>query len=444
MLNKLSSLVRRIDIRVVPLAMIAYLVYFLDRSNIGNARILNSDRGHSLMQTLKLTNTQFTNVLDVYVVSLCLVEVPSNILLKRFYPSKWLAFIIFAWGACTMIQAAASSYASLAVIRFLTGAFEGGYFPGIVYFLTFWYKPEERSLRLAMINACATLGGAFGGAIAYGVGFMDGTRGIEAWRWLSIFEGLFTCVFALLMLSFFPDYPETARWLSHSEKHLATTRISRTAPRGLSQLSWSEIRATLFDMRLYLHYLVFFGIAVPFSSFSLFVPTIVSGLGYKGLNAQLMTVPPFAAAFVFMIVVAWAADRRRAQSISHTFYDDFTDHFDHEGALSSHAFRARYTVLCLATSFTYACPPLMLNYLTTNLRGTSAMTIAIPMNIGLSLGGQIIGLYIYKPSEAPGYPTGHFTNAGFMLMCSVILVMLQVFYWQRNRKIAAGGMLWVI
>lgn len=106
-------------------------------------------------------------------------------------------------------------------------------FPGLVYYLTFWYRTDERSLRVALILASATLGGAFGGAIAYGIGHMNGTHGLEAWRWLFILEGLPSCLSSILVFFYLPDYPETVKWLSDRERSLATSRLKFEASHGM-------------------------------------------------------------------------------------------------------------------------------------------------------------------------------------------------------------------
>ena len=130
-------------------------------------------------------------------------------------------------------------------------------------------------MRVAFILASATLAGAFGGAIAYGVGHINGVRGLSGWRWLFILEGIPSVLSSLFVWFLLPDYPETATWLSESEKELAT----------------------LTDWRLCGHYAIYFAVSLPFSSLSLFTPSIVAGLGYKDLHAQLLTVPPWAIAY---------------------------------------------------------------------------------------------------------------------------------------------------
>jgi MFS family permease len=225
---------------------------------------------------------------------------------------------MFSWGATTIGLGGANNYAQVTGIRFLLGVSEAGLFPGLVYYLTFWYRTSERSLRVALILASATLAGAFGGAIAYGVGYLNGTHGHSGWRWLFWIEGAPSCACAILVWFFLPDYPESARWLTAQEKELATRRLQVEGSKGdAKSMRWADAKTVLMDWRLYLHYAVYFGISTPYSSLSLFTPSITAGLGYQNLKAQLMTVPPYAVSYVVTVVVAWSADHHNAY-VSHS------------------------------------------------------------------------------------------------------------------------------
>lgn len=144
----------------MPLSSFIYFLCSLDRGNIGNAKILNSSTGNDLLQETRMTNYEYTVALMIFLVAYGLFEVPSNILLKKLKPSRWIAFLMFSWGAITMGLGGVHSYAEVTVVRFLLGVFEAGLFPGLVYYLTFWYKTDERSIRVAFILASATLAGA--------------------------------------------------------------------------------------------------------------------------------------------------------------------------------------------------------------------------------------------------------------------------------------------
>lgn len=127
---------------------------------------------------------------------------------------------------------------------------------------------------------------------------MNQTRGLSAWRWLFFLEGIPSCLSAILVWFFLPDYPERASWLSESEKDLAAQRLYLEGAKGsAASMTWDEAKATLTDWRLYGHFAIYFAVSLPFSSLSLFSPSIVAGLGYHDLEAQLFTVPPWAVAY---------------------------------------------------------------------------------------------------------------------------------------------------
>jgi sugar phosphate permease len=197
---------------------------------------------------------------------------------------------MFAWGAITMGLGGVRTFSATAGVRFLLGAVEAGLFPGLVYYLTFWYRHDERSVRVAFILASATLAGAFGGAIAYGIGHMNGAGGLSAWRWLFIIEGAPSCLSALLVWFFLPDYPE--EHLKGRQRELALARLRVEGSKAHHRtMTWEDVRSTLTDWRLYGHYLIYFGVSVPFSSLSLFTPTIVAGLGYVDLGVSTLLYP---------------------------------------------------------------------------------------------------------------------------------------------------------
>ncbi|PBK80309.1 MFS general substrate transporter [Armillaria gallica] len=421
---------RRLDLRIMPSLILMSLFSFLARANVVLAT------PSSLLQTLHMTDQQFLTVLAMFIVPLALFETPSNYMLKYFSAPHWFAFLLLGWGATDMIIAASRNYSTLIGLRFLLGSFEAGFFPGMIYFLTFWYRLQERAIRLSYVIAGAPLGGAFGGSIAYGVGLMNGARGLQAWRWLFIIEGAPSCILAIIVYFFFPSYPERAAWLSPDDRLLAVRRLNQESSKSLghAMITWDGAKAALKDWRLYLHYIVFISVSVPFSSIALFTPTIVNGLGYKGLNAQLFTVPPFAVADRYRI---WSMCGMMSMVLAGI---TFIIH----GSLPPTSFKARYAMLCLGTMFSYAGNPSLLAWLTGNLRDTNATTLAIPVNLAFGASGQMIGIFIYKSSEAPGYATGHFTNGAVMLVGAVGVGTLRTIYKRRNRELGVGQSPWIV
>ncbi|KAI0805867.1 putative MFS transporter [Xylaria sp. FL0064] len=341
------------DRRIIPLSAGIYFLCYLDRSNIGNAKILNASTHDDLMTEAHISNSQFTIALFVFLVAYGVFEVPS-------------------YG----------------------------------FYRTFWYKADERSIRVAFILAPATLVGAFGGAIAYGIGHINQAGGLSAWRWLFIIEGIPSLLSAFLVFFFLPDFPEDAKWLTIQERDLAVHRLRLEGSKGAHKaMTWSDAKQTVTDWRLWGHYVIYFGISVPFSSLSLVTPSITAGLGYGGLSAQLMTVPPYAVAYVMAFIGAIGS------LVS--------------AILPADAYLSRYGGLIIATSGAFACLQPLLGWLSSNIFSTASVGMAIALNIGLGgAPGQIVGVFIYKADEAKrGYPT------------AVGGVLLRIYYDWRNKKI---------
>ncbi|KAK3940924.1 major facilitator superfamily domain-containing protein [Diplogelasinospora grovesii] len=429
------------DLTIIPLSAAIYFLCYLDRSNIGNARILNSSTHNDMQTETNSTQYQFNIALMIFLVAYAIFEVPSNILLKKLRPSRWLAFLMFSWGAITMGLGGVHSFGAMAAVRFLLGTAEAGLFPGLVYYLTFWYKTDERSVRVAFILASATLAGAFGGAIAYAIGHMNGASGLSAWRWLFIIEGVPSCLSAIAVLLLLPDYPE--EHFKGKEREIALARLHIEGSKSHHRsMTWHDAKATLLDWRLYGHYLIYFGVSVPFSSLSLFTPTITAGLGYVDLQAQLMTVPPYAVAYVTQIFVAWSADYFNARGL-HCAAFAFLGAigFMASALLPADAYLHRYGCLILASAGSFACIPPMLGWLTSNVYSTAAVGLAVALNVGFGAGmGQIPGVWIYKADEAKrGFPTGHWTNAGMLFFVAAGAVGLRILYGYKNRKLVRDG-----
>lgn len=432
-----KKLVRKQDLRLIPLAAFIYLLCYLDRSNIGNAKTLNSDTKNDLLSETHMTSYQYTIALMVFLIAYGVFEVPSNYFLKKLRPSRWIAFLMFSWGAATMGLGGAQNYAQVTGVRFLLGVMEAGLFPGLVYYLTFWYRTDERSLRVAIILASATLAGAFGGAIAYGVGHMNGTHGLAGWRWLFIIEGAPSCASAILLWFFLTDFPETASWLSEEEKALARERLALEGSHGQDKsLTWADAKGVLMDWRLYVHYAVYFSISTPFSSLSLFTPSITAGLGYEGLKAQLMTVPPYVAAYVVTIAVSWSADYFNSRGLhSAALALIGAAGFLASAVLPPESYTQRYGCLIVAACGSFGCIPPLLGWLSSNLRSTGGVGLAIALNISFGAPGQIAGVWIYKANEVKrGYPTGHWTNAGLLFFTAAGCVALRLYYGFMNRR----------
>jgi MFS family permease len=216
-----KRLVRKLDLMIIPPIMLLYLLSFLDRVNIGNARL------YGLEKDLGMAGNQYQTAVSLLFVTYILSELPSNLVIKRFKPSRWIAFITTSWGIIATCTGAVQSYAGLIVCRLLLGAVEGGLFPGCVIYLTLFYTKRELALRVGYLFVSAALAGGLGGLLAYGIGNLDGHAGLRAWRWIMIIEGLPTFVLGIAVWWWLADDPETAYYLTPAEKDLVIVRKER-------------------------------------------------------------------------------------------------------------------------------------------------------------------------------------------------------------------------
>jgi MFS family permease len=178
-----KRLVRKVDRFIIPTVMIAYLLSFLDRVNIGNASL------YGLSKDLKLKGNQYQLAVSLLFATYVIVEIPSNLALKKFRPSRWIAFLAVCWGIVSTLTGVVQSFGGLVACRLLLGLFEGGLFPGLTVYLTLFYTKKEIALRIGYLFVSSALAGACGGLLAYGIGHMDGVAGQSGWRWIFIIEG---------------------------------------------------------------------------------------------------------------------------------------------------------------------------------------------------------------------------------------------------------------
>lgn len=436
--KRARRLVRKMDLHILPLCAWVYLLNYLDRGNIGNSKVLNQETGDSLLQRTGMNNMDYAVAVSLFSLAYALFEVPSNWIMKRYVrPSRWLATLLFCWGAFTIGFAGVQNYASVVVLRFFVGVFEAGFFPGCVYLITFWYPVEERSVRIAFILASATAAGAFGGCIAYGVGHINGAASLSGFRWLFIIEGLVTIFSVLLVLFFLPDYPSRARFLSPSDKAFVEQRIARQGGGYTSaKATRDEVLETCARPRMLAHYFAYLCNSVPLGSLTFFSPTIVAGLGYTSIEAQLMTVPPWLVGYVVCLLLGWSADRRNARgwhvALSSTLGGAG---WLTAGLLPADAYAKRYGCLMLCACGAFPSSGPLSAWVTCNVPTVVTMGIATALNNSAAGFSQIIAQWIWKGDEQDrGFPTGNFVCAACSLATAAIAMGMRWNYGRMNER----------
>ncbi|KAF9529278.1 major facilitator superfamily domain-containing protein [Crepidotus variabilis] len=308
---------RKVDLVVVPFVTMFYLLSWLDRTNLGNARIAG------LQKELKLTNDQYSMALTVTFIPYALCEIPSNLLLKVIGPNYVLPALVTLWGLTTTLQGLVTSYHGLIVARFFIGLFEGGVLPGLVLYLSFFYPRRKLQSRISAFFSSASLSGAFSGLLATAILKMNGREGRGAWAWIFILEGAFTVAFGLFSFFFFPRSPAHASFLSEREKEYIHEVLKKDGAISSNEradgFSWKEIGRTFTCPHFWFLGVVYFCQGTIVYSLSYFAPSIVNALGYSPVKTQLMTVGPYASAFVVTNVTSILADRYQCRGLVSIF-----------------------------------------------------------------------------------------------------------------------------
>ncbi|KXS13021.1 MFS general substrate transporter [Gonapodya prolifera JEL478] len=312
-----AQIVLKIDLHVLPWMGWLLLINYIDRTNIGNVRILklhiySKETGNDILTELNLTATDWQYALSVFYIGYFIAEIPSNLMLKRFGPSKWMCRIVFTWGICSFATAFAQNATGLILARFFLGLTEAGLFPGIILYFSYWYPPAEFAKRVSLLVCSMNMSGAFGGLLAYAISFLNGTGGYSGWRWIFIIEGAPAIVSGFLTFWLLPDFPHTSSWLTEHEILWAEARIQATkqGPSAHDEhFNKPEFIKAISDPHAYVWSTIFLAQAVSAVSLGFWLPSIINALGFVSTTANLLTVPPTVLAFIFSMAISWNSDR---------------------------------------------------------------------------------------------------------------------------------------
>ncbi|KAF8141496.1 MFS general substrate transporter [Boletus edulis] len=398
---------RKVDSRTIPWLAFLYLLAFLDRTSIGNAKL------YGLETDLHLTDTQYLLCLTLFFFSYALFEVPSNIVLKRLRPSVWLSLLMLLWGISMTMQGLVTNFSSLMALRWLLGMFEAGLFPGVTYYLSCWYKRSEFGVRIAIFFSAATVSGAFGGLLAAGISKLEGVGGRPAWSWIFILEGLATVVAGALSFWIIVDFPEDATFLTEAERTVVIRRLQGDDQFSAAgeRLKWKNIVASLTDWKTYLFTIVYAAADMALYAFALFLPSIISQLGYKATPANLLTVPVYVLACIFTCSVGFLADRYGNRGWFN-FGCLATAAVGYIILISSRNATLSYIAVYLAACGIYPCIPNTAAWAANNLEGSYKRSVSLGVIISVGNLQGAISSNVYRANQTPWYPLGH----GLVLM----------------------------
>jgi ACS family tartrate transporter-like MFS transporter len=294
------SAMRRIGWRLVPLLILAYFVSFLDRVNVGFAAIqMNKDLG--------LTATVYGWGAGIFFLGYFLLEVPSNLALERYGARLWIARIMATWGIISACMALVQGPWSFIVLRFLLGAAEAGFFPGVILYLTYWFPSDYRarivSVFMISIPFSSFLGSPISGAL---LGL--GGWGLRGWQWLFILEGLPAILMAGAVLWLLPDRPGDADWLPAAERDWLDRRLAAEAARNALPAK-PALWETLRHPRVLLLAIIYVGSTCSSYGLTLWTPQIIKSYGLGNFETGLLNSIPFGIASLAMVLWGRHSDR---------------------------------------------------------------------------------------------------------------------------------------
>ncbi|KAF9462113.1 major facilitator superfamily domain-containing protein [Collybia nuda] len=422
------KLMRRVDFHVIPWLAFVYLPNFLDRGSIGNAKL------YHIEDDINIKDKQFLISLTVFFFPYALFEPVSNVFLRRLRPSVWLSLMIFLWGIVMTLHGVITNYGGLITLRVLLGLFEAGMYPGIVFYISSWYKRSEMGSRVAIFFSSATVAGAFSGLLAAAIAKMDGIGGKPGWAWIFILEGLATIIAGLFSYWIIQDFPETAKFLSEEERVFVIRRLQDDMQFSAAGEVFQKkyIWRSLMDWKTWVA-----SNDGPLYAFSLFLPSIIFqakiSLGHSANQANLLSVPVYAWGCIMTCAIGFLGDR-----IGHRYYinlcywQTLTRYLGLVGyiiLIASTSPALSYFAVYLAVSAIY--PTIRTSssqaWVASNVEGSYKRSVTLGMAIGFGNINGAVTANIYRARDQPRYRPGHgivlaYIAIGFF--CSVLFGIL--------------------
>ncbi|KAF2088759.1 MFS general substrate transporter [Saccharata proteae CBS 121410] len=424
---------RKLDWHVLPVVTVLYLLCFLDR----NARIQGLDKD------LGLAGYDFNWALTVFFVTYILIEIPSNIMLKRVGPRAWIPFLTAGFGFVSLCIAFTHNFADLCTARAFLGIFEGGMMPGVAFFLSCFYKRKELLFRVGIYVSSASLAGAFGGLLAAGLTRVPewgvASMRIHTWRNIFFFEGMITMLAGMIAPIFMVSSPEKCGFLTERQRFIAAERIlldHKTS--AYEQVKTRDVKRAIFNINNAICTLGFLLINITVQGISLFMPTLLNDLGWTATKAQLYTVPPYVTASVGAICIAFISDRTRQRGI----YLAFCATLSITGfaiLLADHDANTKYMAIFFVTLGAWPGGPGFISWGLNNAGGSAVRAVTGAWISGVGTLGALVATWSYLPNDAPNYPIGHSINlSAHCCICVLALCGVAYCYWE-NRVRDKGG-----
>jgi MFS family permease len=285
----------------MPFLIFAYLLCYVDRVNVGFASL-------QMNKAVGIDPKTYGLGAGIFFIGYFILEVPSNLALQRFGARTWIARIMITWGLVSAAFALIGGPISFLVLRFLLGAAEAGFFPGVILYLTYWFPSEYRAKIVGIFMVAIPVAGLIGSPISGAILNMDGVLGLGGWQWIFLFEAAPTVLLGIMAFAWLTDRPEHASWLTSSQQQWLIAKLDserRRAPR----VSHDSLWRVLSNRYVLIMALVYSGAAGASTALSLWVPQLVKAFGLSNVSTGLITAVPFGISAVWMVLWGRSSDR---------------------------------------------------------------------------------------------------------------------------------------
>lgn len=297
---------RKITVRLIPYIFICYLFNYLDRVNVGFAKL-------GMLDSLHMSETAYGLGAGIFFLGYIACGIPSNLMLAKVGARRWLALIMCLWGLLSTALMFVHGTTMFYILRFFTGAAEAGFFPGMVLYLTQWFPASRQGRALTLFMAAIPLSGVLGGPLSGGImsHFASGAAGMEAWQWLFLLEGIPTILLGLGMLLFLRDAPDQVSWLTPTEKSSLEQTLLEDRTNRPTEVS-DSFAAVLRNPAIWVLGILYFCIQSSVYAINFWLPSIIKNSGFQSPETiGWLSAIPYLGASVFMILAGRSADRHR-------------------------------------------------------------------------------------------------------------------------------------
>ncbi|KAN0091727.1 MFS general substrate transporter [Hyaloscypha variabilis] len=436
------ALLRKLDLRILPLLFLAYITTFIDRANIGNVKI------EGMLADLEMKGNDYNMALVVYAVPFILLELPSSLALRRYRPGNYITFIMFGWGVATVGAGVTKSYSGLLVCRFLVGCFEAGLIPSCTILMSQYYKKFEFQRRYSFFFTGSHIGGAFSGFLTFALVKMNNIGGYAGWRWVFIIEGLFTILLALTSFFLLVPLPENATFLTSTEKKILLARLSEDNPTALQDdtpLTIIEALQTMTHWKVVLPLLACFACNIAASALAAFQPTVLKNLGFTSSSAQIHTIPVYLSGLFFCLLSGLLSDLTKARFpfvllgalitlLGWALELTAVKHINISTGLGWP--QERYAGMFLIMIGFSIELPILIGWAGSNLRGRKEKVVAYVTLIGGSQLGNLVSANVFLArQERCGFRTGMATGVGVGMLGVLALSAFGAGLWLENKDL---------